>query len=241
MTTYTFKIQDYKPETMPFGRLLEYYSEIKKLLGYSENIHLVSISEGSHATALAIDRNHETAIERRLAELKANSAPREAMRALQAINEMLSEDRTSGNFSDSNGRNVLIFPGRKPAEADAVQIRDAATFVGELYHIAGTRDDVKVRIATEAHGVVFCTTTRSLARQLRDYLFEFVKVSGRGMWTRGEDGSWEISDFTITDLTPVKKETLRQSVDRIRAVGVDWPEETLGELDKLEGRPLQLR
>jgi len=30
-TEYTFKIKGYTPQTMPFGRLVEYYAELKKM------------------------------------------------------------------------------------------------------------------------------------------------------------------------------------------------------------------
>ena len=120
-------------------------------------------------------------------------------------------------------------------EAAAVSLRDTATFVGELYHIAGApdADAAKVRINTESHGVVFCTTTREVAKTLRDFLFEQIKVNGRGLWTKTEDG-WSISDFTLTDFVPIKKESLREAVDRIRAQNIAWPSDPLGELRELE-------
>ena len=235
-TTYTFKIEDFTPESMPFGRLVEYYLEIKRMLGVADNLHLVDVVESSHGSAFKIDRNHETALARRLMEINDGTAPKSAANARDAINAMLREDGTSGSFYDSNGVNVVPFPGKLSAEISQIRVRGAASFVGELYHIAGTKDDAKVRISTDAYGVVFCATSKDVAKALRDFLFEDVKVSGRGMWAKTEDGKWDIDNFIIADFAPVKKESLRQSVDRLRGMRIDWPDDPLGEIAKIEER-----
>ena len=233
---YTFKINDFTPESMPFGRLVEYYLEIKRMLGLADHLHLVDVVEGSHGSAFKVDRNYERHLTQRLIELKIGNAPQLAQRAQQAINTMLAEDGTSGSFYDSGGANVVEFPGRRVDHAEQVRVRGAATFVGELYHIAGTQSDAKVRISTENYGVVFCATSRDIAKSLRDFLFEDVKVSGRGMWAKIESGRWVIDQFQITDFAPVSKDNLRQTVDRLRALDVDWPDDPLEEIARVEER-----
>lgn len=234
VTKYTFKIEDFTPESMPFGRLVEYYTEIQKMLGLSDNLHLVNIFEGSHASAFAIDRNYETDLTKRLVEINEGTAPKSANIAQSAINRMLKEDGTSGAFFDTANQNVIHFPGKIVEDQVNVRIRDTGTFTGELYHIAGTNDDIKIKISTDAYGKVFCTTTRDIAKSLREFLFEDVKVSGRGIWTRNENGVWEVEYFSITDFAPVVKENLRQAVDRIRDKEVDWPADALGDIKKFK-------
>jgi len=231
---YTFKIEDFTPETMPFGRLVEYYSEIKRMLGVSDNLHLVGVVEGSHGSAFAIDKNHEAALVDRLTCLNNKTAPKTAARAQSAINKMLKEDGTSGTFYSANGDNIINFPGKRADDDVQLRIRDAASFTGELYHISGTKEDAKARISTNAYGVVFCTTTKDIAKELRDFLFEDVKVSGRGLWTRGEDGTWDIDEFSITDYAPINKGNLRDSVEKIRGMGIRWPDNTLDSIKSLE-------
>ena len=233
-TKYTFKIKHFTPETMPFGRLVKYYAEITRMIGVADNLHLLDIVESSHGSAFAIDRNHETDLVKRLISINEGTAPRTAIRAQSAIDAMLKEDGTSGVFSDPAGRNAVIFPGKRTDESVQVRIRDAATFTGELYHISGTKDDARIRIHTDAYGVVFCTTTKDIAKALRDFLFEDVKVSGRGMWIRSESGVWDIDDFSITDFAPVTRESLRSAVNRLRAIDVTWPDDPLGEIRELE-------
>lgn len=224
---YSFRIQKFTPETMPFGRLVDYYAELQKMLGVSDNLHLTDIFESSHGNKFRVDFNHETELQKRIAELNEGTAPNAAKKAQDKLNAMLKADATSADFVDSMGQNVIVFPGKGLDAQSIIRIRDAATFVGELYHIAGTKDDAKIRLTTEAYGVVFCTTTRDIAKSLRDFLFEDIKVSGRGTWTRDGAGTWDIDDFAITDFTPVKKESLRQSIDRIRSARVVWPDDAL--------------
>jgi len=231
---YTFKIEHFTPETMPFGRLVEYYSEIKRMLGVADNLHLVGVVEGSHGSSFAVDRNHEAELVKRLASINDGTATKIAIRAQSAINRMLKEDGTSGAFYSANGSNVINFPGKREDDNVQLRIRDAASFTGELYHISGTKEDAKARISTDAYGVVFCTTTREIAKDLRDFLFEDVKVSGRGMWTRSDDGNWDIDEFFITDYTPINRESIRSAVDRIRGMGIRWPDKTLSGISTLE-------
>ena len=54
--TYTFKIEGFTPESMPFGRLIEYYSEVKKMLGVADHLHLIDVVESSHGSAFRIQK-----------------------------------------------------------------------------------------------------------------------------------------------------------------------------------------
>lgn len=74
--SYTFKIDNFTPESMPFGRLVEYYAEIKKMLGVADNLHLVGVFESSHGSAFAIDRNFETQLVKRLIAINEGTAPK---------------------------------------------------------------------------------------------------------------------------------------------------------------------
>lgn len=240
-TEYTFKIVGYTPQTMPFGRLVEYYAELKKMMGDSSSFHLMEIVESSHGSCFAVDQSHQHLVEQRIVQLRERTAPKPALRAQDTINAMLREDKTSGSLADRRGSNVIEFPGGRVGDQPVFRIRDAATFTGELYHIAGTATDAKVRLSTDAYGVVFCTTTKEIAKALRDFLFEDVRVSGRGTWIRPADGPWRIDNFAITDYAPVNKESLRDAVDRMRAIGINWPDDPIGEIRRLneEGGQIQ--
>ena len=231
---YTFKIEGVTPDNLSFGRLLEYYAELKKMLGLAERLHLIGISESSHGSVFAINQNHETELAERLTAINAGTASKTAIQARDTINDMLRSDGMSGVFSDQLNRNVVQFPGKQSDDMVIYQARDAASFTGELYHISGSKDDVKVRVRTDAYGTVFCTATRAIGKALRGLLFETVKVSGRGTWSRSSDGKWDIDDFTITDFVPAANGSLRESVDRLRKIDIDWPADPLGLIREIE-------
>ena len=233
---YTFKIEGFTPETMPFGRLIDYYAELKRLLGLADNLHLVGVKRSSHANGLAVDPDHETKLIQRLLLIKEGTAPKAAMRARDQINFMLREDGTSADFIGPDGANIIPFPGKKADDDVVYSICDQAIFSGELYHISGSQNEVKLRISTDTFGVVYCRADREMGISLRDFLFEQVKITGQGNWKRSTDGTWTVSDVKITDYAPISKGNLRETVDRIRALDIDWPEDVLGEIDEFEER-----
>lgn len=238
---YTFKIENVTPETLPFGRLIEYYSEIKNMLGNADSLFLVEISKGSHENCFKVSNLHKADIDQRLSAVRDRTAPQRAMRAFQTINSMLSHDSASGSFANQAKTNIIQFPGRDDDVSGAIRINDVATFRGELYHISGSKEDVRVRIQTDPYGVVFCTTTRDIAKTLRDFLFEEVRVSGRGEWVKLNGGNWVVDNFSITDFTPVLKEPVRDAVNRIRSIDLDWPLDPIGEIRALGGKGDQVQ
>jgi hypothetical protein len=123
LITYTFKIQDFTPASMPFARLVDYYQKLERMLGVADNIHLLSIVESSHGSQFAIERNHEYELIKRCGELREGTAPPAAMKAQEEVNKMLLEDGTSAAFLDPHSANVIDFPGKRVAERILLQIR----------------------------------------------------------------------------------------------------------------------
>lgn len=233
-TQYTFRIQNYSPETLPFERMLQYYQNLANMLGESQSMHLLDITESSHASTIKVDGSATANLQYRLYDLKNETAPTAALSARAAIGQLLAEDNTSATFEDDRGNNVIVFPNPKPDAVQPIRIRDTAAFVGELYHIAGTPQNAKVRLQTDDFGVVFCTTTKSVAKEMRDYLFENIKVAGRGQWTKNTETSrWDIGAFTITDFSPVIKESLKTAIERVRGLEIEWPDDPLAKLAEL--------
>ena len=73
-----------------------------------------------------------------------------------------------------------------------------------------------------------------MAKDMRDYLFEKVCISGRGIWIRTESEKWNIDNFMITDFAPVSDESLRATVGRLRDLNISWPDDPVGEVRRLE-------
>lgn len=236
---YVFKINNLTPENMPFGRLVEYYSEISKMIGMADNMHLVDIVKSSHASQFKVDRVTGGKIEDLMINIMIDNAPKASMKAYDNINRMLVEDSTSAEFSSPFGDNIIAFPGKKSADEFELSIMDAATFTGELYHIAGTANDAKIRIDTDSYGKVKCSSSKDIAKSLREYLFEDIRVSGRGMWRKSSDGNWTIDDFVITDFKNIQKESLSKTIIRLRRIDVNWPKDPIQAITETEGSGIQ--
>ena len=87
--------------------------------------------------------------------------------------------------------------------------RVKASFMGELYHIAGPDkagqgSDVEIRV-NRGRGVhISGTTTQELAQRLGAFMFDIVCVSRRGKWVLNENLIMEIRDYVLTDFVPVR-------------------------------------
>src|SRR5262249_36925258 len=67
--------------------------------------------------------------------------------------------------------------------------------------------------------MLFCDVSKDeVARQLGQYLYEQVVVSGHATWLRG---SWKIWDFEITGVTKPKQLPFDQALESLRNAGGD--------------------
>ena len=94
---------------------------------------------------------------------------------------------------------------------------------------------MKVLISTDAYGEALCEANQEIGQQLKAFLLQRVKVSGSGMWYRRPNGQWALEAFTITDFAPVAEGGLRESVDRIRSIDIDWPDDPLALIRDFHG------
>ena len=219
---YLFKIERFTPHTMPFGRLIEYYAQLNKLIR-TEALRLVEIKQSSHGTVLSIADGHYADVAKDLAAVADGTAPKTRRQAMQTINGMLGEDETSATLSTTEGAEIIAFPGMSVPVT--VRTKAQVALLGELYQISGgsNKAHARVRIETAAYGVVFCRAPLTTAKALREFLFEDIKVSGCGVWTRSESDGWSISEFEIDNFHSVRRETLREAVREVRDLGIEWP------------------
>lgn len=226
---YTFKINDLTPETISFIRLIEYYSEINKMIKGGDELHLLNITKGSHCSILTIDNNQNSSVIDIMSGINSGTASQDTDRAVQRINAMLKSDNPSAHFSDPQNQNIVQFSGKHTDTEDdgLIKITGNATFTGKLYSISGKDNIVNIRLDTNLHGNIFGTISKDKAIELSNFLFEFVRVNGQGKWIQEKNGNWKIQNFTITDFKPVKTESLRETVDELRAIDVHWPEDML--------------
>lgn len=117
------------------------------------------------------------------------------------------------------------------------RVRDCTSFTGDLRCVSADKGgSVKVLISTDAYGEALCEATQEIGQALRSLLLHKVKVSGSGMWYRRSNGQWAVEAFTITDFAPVAKDGLRETVDRIRGIDIDWPDDPIALMRDFDGR-----
>lgn len=231
--SYVFKIEGFTPQTMPFGRLVEYYSELRKLIR-ADAFHLVNVETSSHGSVFRIDESFLKVVNEDFQAIRQGTAPMPRRRAVSTINQMLRDDRTSAALVEQDGgAEIVAFPGMSAPVS--LRTYGDAEFTGEVYHIARGKQSpnvASVRIDT-TDGVVFCKAPVELAKSLSNFLFDDVKVQGKGAWERSAIGEWSIRDFEITDFRPVKREKLRDAINDVRALDIQWPAEPLAALWEL--------
>ncbi|HXQ34045.1 MAG TPA: hypothetical protein VN843_08540, partial [Anaerolineales bacterium] len=110
---YLFKIEDFTPETISLSRLAQYLKELAVVLGHNESVHLIAVEDGSAVQRLLVHSTDEIKVRERLQAVRAKEAPDDAMRANNAVNEMLREDNTRAAVIDPTRRKILPFPGRE--------------------------------------------------------------------------------------------------------------------------------
>ncbi|NOR61020.1 MAG: hypothetical protein GQ535_00805 [Rhodobacteraceae bacterium] len=233
--TYQFVIKDFTPETMPLSRLVEYYALLNKMFGDIEGVHLVSINKGSHKNLLKIDGRAEDKFFSRVDGVRQGTASKPVLAARDGINVLVSEDNTSADFISDLGEKVIQFKASGVEAAKRIRIRDACDFVGKLYHLSGKDSSkVSIRIDTKEYGSVAGIVCESMARDLRKYTLDFVRLTGRGDWSKVGDGPWQVSNFEVEGFELVKKTSFRAAVDDIRNLAIKWEDNPLGFLERLE-------
>jgi hypothetical protein len=232
---YRFKIDAYTPETMPLLRLSAYLHDLAVLFGNSEGIHLMKVEKGSTSPLMLVDPEAEIKVRERLQLVRANDGPEDAMRAHHNINERLREDNAKGAVVDPIKRKILIFPGRDLNKLlEYGPFTEPGTLEGTPIKIGGEQEWVPVHLEDRLGQVRWCLAKRSLAKEIARHLFtSMVRVEGSGRWLRRRDGEWEMQYFRAKSFEPLNSQiTLRQSVERLRAIPGKWKErdDPVGEL-----------
>ena len=221
---YDFRINVWKPETLPLKRLAEYAIELAKLFGSTPYVHLLKIRRGSHVQEFAVANTARASVEKQLALVRAADAPEELVRTYRNVNQFLMTDGGSAVLKLKGGTKVIDFPGCKTALAEEVVIHEAGTLDGVVIRVGGNDDTVPVWLEGENREKLACTATRPIAKDLASHLFgNAVRVSGLGKWRRNADRLWELEDFVIKSWDTLDETPLDEMVTRLRDVpGSGW-------------------
>lgn len=236
---YDFRIDAWKPETLPMARLAEYLAKLSTMFGHKEHVHFLKVRKGSAIPEIAVDYEAAPKVEARLRLVGTLDAPQELERANQEVNRMLRVDNASATLKIKHGENVLVFPGKKTPLAEEVVVHEQGDLDGVVIRVGGKDDSVPVWIEGEGKVIYKCWANRDMARQLAAYLFDRpVRVTGSGEWCRTPERRWELVDFKIKSFEILDVSPLEKVINDLQQIeGNLWNEmdDPQAELRKLRG------
>jgi hypothetical protein len=214
---YELYIDALTPATIPMARLSEYMADFAELLGHEAHVHFERVKPGSLSIACRVEPIAQNKVRRRIEEVRYRTAPKSALKAYWSLDERLAEDNAVGRIVQRTSK-VIEFPGRTRAvERSTGPIEQPGTLDGEVIQIGGRDETINVHLKM-GDAIVHCVTSKPVARRLAPHLFgPPVRLSGTGIWSRSESGSWSVKKFTITDLAMLDRTPLPKLFEELRA------------------------
>ncbi|CCE00668.1 hypothetical protein [Bradyrhizobium sp. STM 3809] len=235
---YRFKIDAYTPATMPMARLAQYMNELAILLGERDSVHFRGLTKGSTVLNARVDREAAPKVHQRVVAVRAGDASREALRAFNALNALLSADNAVGVLRDAalHGAVVIRFHGRELAP-EKFTVRQQGSIDGIVTGVRGKDETIHVTLQSEGRQISGCETTRPIAKQLGAKLFEPVRLFGRGRWIRDADGVWTLEYFRIESFEPLQDVPLTDALAALRDIPTNWGDDSYAELMEMRTGP----
>jgi hypothetical protein len=240
---YRFEIDAFSPSTIPMARLAEYISDLAKVLGNNNSVHLLRIEGGSTVPVVMVEWEAEPKVRERLRAIKNHDAPEEAQQAIKDIDRRLLEDNARAMLVDPVGGKVVRFAGREGAtKLEYGPVNQPGVFQGVPIRIGGEHDPVPIHLedGKDKHIV---QARRSLAKDMAQHLFtSVVRVEGTGRWIRHTDGEWEMLSFLAASFAVMEDADIRKNVAELRKVPGEWKklEDPLAALEQIRrGTKLQ--
>jgi hypothetical protein len=231
--------QKMTPLTLPMARLAEYITELAKVMGFKESVHFVATDTGSAVSVIYVDADEEARVTSHIQNAARGMAASHANDAYKRLDKLLRDDNAIGDIVNvSRNASVIEFPGKRTSVPDVFgPFRERATVIGTLKRLGGFDDSVPVHIERLDGRIFYCETSRSLARELKPFYDEVIRVHGMATYKR-EEGQWKLEKFRIQsfDPEPVTGDSVEQTLAKLKAIpGNEWNEmiDPLGELHKL--------
>jgi hypothetical protein len=240
---YRFEIDAFSPTTIPMSRLAEYISDLAKMFGNNNSVHLLKIEQGSTVPVIMVEWEAEPKVRARFKAIKSHEAPDEAQQAAKDIDHRLLQDNAKAVLVDPAGAKVYLFPGREAAtKLEFGPVNQAGAFQGVPIKVGGENDPVPVHLE-DGREKYIVLARRSLAKDIAQHLFtSVVRVEGTGRWIRHTDGEWEMLSFHVGSFRVIENANLRKDISELRKLPGEWKklEDPLAELDQIRrGTKLQ--
>jgi len=215
---YRFEIADLSPMTLSMRRLNKYLEPLVDLFGNEKHVHLIRVDEGSAVPCIIAENHMVKAVQHQLQKVKSGTGSRKSYRAVESINELLAEDRTSAVLRSPYHGLVIEFPGIKRATEQVVgPIKEPCDVQGELVQVGGRDETISLHVR-DGKSIFICTASREQGREIATQLFRRVRIIGTGNWIRNEMGKWSLLDITFGSFLPLSDEPLSKSIQALRAL-----------------------
>jgi hypothetical protein len=230
---FSWVVKGWTRQTIPMARLAEYIRELSKLLGQETKIHLMSLEDSSLALVSKTEQPIDGGkIDARVSAVRRGEGAIDATRAYANLNEMLANDNGSARLY--RGTAVVInFPGKVPAEPALIEVQDYGSVTGYLYMLYQQKDAYLARLRIDSDTTLRCFCTEDVLPQLKETLFDTVRVSGSGRWGRTISGIWQPVNLTIEEVQKINRAPFREAIDSLRRIDIQWPDDPLGYLLEL--------
>lgn len=224
--TYTLRILGSHPDKLTLERMAVYIAELAKLMGEKDKVHFDKLVRGSAALRAWAEPEAAADVSKRvsLTASKSSMAPKEALSALDRINDLLAQDGRRGELKNPEGAVIYPFPGgRKAKPVKEVTVDQDSTITGQVIKIGG-RDDTIPVLVKDADGREYnCTIVGSqLAKEIAvHYLGDHIELSGKGRWKRSASGTWELVHLNVKSWAPLSDDW-DEAFASMEAIGLGW-------------------
>lgn len=223
ITTFDFRIDAWKPDTLPMARLAEYATCLAKLMGSPEHVHLLKIRKGSAIPEIAVKKTAVLKVVARLKLVNSPDATDDDKAIVNKMNTFLRDDGASAVLRYKNGADIFIFPGCKNPLPKEIIVHEQGELDGMVIRVGGTDATVPIWLEGGDGKRLICNASRDMAKQLAQYLFETpIRVFGSGKWRRTSEQQWELDSFDIRSFVTLEQIPLTELVTNLRGMDTEW-------------------
>lgn len=231
---FSFEIQAFTPETMPFDRLMDYLRDVAVLFGEPSEFHLVDIREGSTKPVFAMRPDVAVRVRERVAEVRSGGGPKPSRSAYERIDRRVREDGGTALIRAPEGATILSFVGADSSAGLMHGVRQPTTIEGMLVRIGGVREFSTLLIQGEDGKLIAgCSATHAVAKQLAHLLYEQVRLSGVGTWARSAEGEWMLDRMQVQTYEKLDERAHMDVIRELQALSVAWPDDAAKQLAAL--------
>lgn len=227
MDELRFKIDAFRPDTIPMVRLAEYMAELAALLGHQKSVHFLRLDPGSVEVVHRIDLEDRPKVDARLEALRRGDGAAEAVNAYRHLDDMLANDNAVGALTGDNHAVIIEFRGKtRPKPLDYGAFTQQGSLDGIPVKVGGLAETVPIHLQEAGPTALVhnCHASRDIARAIAAHLFDTpIRVHGAGRWRRETSGTWTMVRFVISDFELLDDTPLDAVVAKLRSVqGSGW-------------------